>query len=86
MFGLGFLEIAGLVILGVLLFGKGLPGIAQSLGKSIVGFKQGLKGIEDDLDGPPRSEPRPEAAGSTAARPPQRVASAPKFEDVASST
>lgn len=34
----------------LLLFGKRLPGAMRSLGKSIVEFKKGVKGIEDDSE------------------------------------
>jgi sec-independent protein translocase protein TatA len=36
--------------IGLLLFGKRLPEVGRSLGKGIVEFKKGLKGIEDDID------------------------------------
>src|SRR3954463_3547295 len=36
--------------LGLLIFGKRLPEVGRSLGKGIVEFKKGLKGIEDDID------------------------------------
>lgn len=39
-----------LAILGLLLFGKRLPEVGKSLGKSIVEFKKGLRGIEEDID------------------------------------
>jgi sec-independent protein translocase protein TatA len=35
---------------GLLIFGKRLPEVGRSLGKGIVEFKKGLKGIEDDID------------------------------------
>lgn len=64
--------------LGVLLFGKRLPEVGRSLGKGIMEFKKGLKGLEDDIDSPyDRSETRLEPP-----RPPQRItATTPKFED-----
>ena len=37
-------------VIGLLLFGKRLPEVGRSLGKGIVEFKKGLKGIEDDID------------------------------------
>jgi sec-independent protein translocase protein TatA len=37
-------------IIGLLLFGKRLPEVGRSLGKGIVEFKKGLKGIEDDVE------------------------------------
>jgi sec-independent protein translocase protein TatA len=36
--------------IGLLLFGKRLPDVGRSLGRSIVEFKKGIKGIEDDID------------------------------------
>ena len=78
--GLGTQEIMLLLVLGVLLFGRNLPQLGRSLGKTVTEFKRGVKGLEDD-----GLEP---AAGTTRTvdpepvRPPQRVtSSAPKFED-----
>jgi len=69
-----------LLIVGVLLFGRRLPEIGKYLGKGLVEFKKGLKGLEDDLD--VSTTPRHEPAALEAPRPPQRVtAQAPKFED-----
>jgi sec-independent protein translocase protein TatA len=88
-FGLGIPEIVVLAILGVLLFGRKLPEISKYLGKSIIEFKKGMRGLEDNLDdggyasGPAANHPAP----SEAIRPPQRVvATAPKFEDSPAST
>ncbi len=39
-----------IAILGVLLFGKRLPEVGRSLGKSFVEFKKGVQGIEDDIN------------------------------------
>jgi sec-independent protein translocase protein TatA len=39
-----------LAFLGLLIFGKRLPEVGKSLGKSIVEFKKGLKGMEDDIN------------------------------------
>jgi sec-independent protein translocase protein TatA len=38
------------LIVAVLLFGKRLPEVGRSLGKGIVEFKKGIRGIEDELD------------------------------------
>lgn len=35
---------------GLLLFGKRLPEVGRSLGKGIVEFKKGLKGIGDEIE------------------------------------
>lgn len=34
----------------LLLFGNRLPSVMRSLGKGIVEFKKGVKGIEDEMD------------------------------------
>jgi sec-independent protein translocase protein TatA len=39
-----------LAAIGVLLFGKRLPEVGRSLGKSLTEFKKGLKGIEDEVE------------------------------------
>jgi len=72
-----------LLLIGVVLFGRKLPEVGKYLGKGIVEFKKGLKGLEDDFDGSVQSSPpRHEPAALEAPRPPQRVATtAPKFED-----
>ena len=85
-FVLSEVQILILLVIGILLFGRRLPEIGRSLGKGIVEFKKGLKGMEDETDAggslsspAPRQEPALEQP-----RPPQRVsASAPKFEEPA---
>ena len=44
--GFNWLVIA---IIGLLIFGKRLPEVGKSLGKGIVEFKKGLKGVEDEI-------------------------------------
>ncbi len=81
--GLGTGEIIVLLIIGVLLFGRKLPDVGRYLGKGIVEFKKGIKGIEDDVEGSsPAAAAPPVSAPAEPPRPPQRIAtSAPKFED-----
>lgn len=78
--GLGYPEMIGLLVLGVLLFGRRLPEVGRYLGKGIVEFKKGLKGLEDEVEtgtASLRQDPVVEAP-----RPPQRVTTTvPKFED-----
>ena len=74
---LGPMEMMVVMIVAVLLFGKRLPEVGRSLGKGIVEFKKGIRGIEDDFDAPTsstvrRAEPTP-AVDSVAV-------SVPKFE------
>ena len=45
--------------LGLLIFGKRLPEVGRSLGKGIVEFKKGLKGIEDDVEQVDRDTDKP---------------------------
>ena len=52
-------------VIAVLLFGKRLPEVGRSLGKGLVEFKKGLRGMEDEFDisGPePSSSSRTELA------------------------
>lgn len=37
-------------LVAFLLFGNRLPSVMRSLGRSVVEFKKGVAGIEDDLD------------------------------------
>lgn len=56
MFVLGFFQNIGmpeglmLLAVGLLLFGKRLPEVGRGLGKGIVEFKRGLKGISDEVE------------------------------------
>jgi sec-independent protein translocase protein TatA len=71
-----------LAVIGILLFGKRLPEVGRSLGKGIVEFKKGLKGLEDEVDTGSTAAPTQQAPALEPPRPPQRVtATAPKFED-----
>ena len=79
--GLGTPEILIILVIGVLLFGRRLPEVGRSLGKGIVEFKKGLKGLEDEVD--ITSVMRNEPSALEPPRPPQRVqTNVPKFEDV----
>jgi sec-independent protein translocase protein TatA len=44
MFGLGMAEILVICIIGLVLFGNRLPGVARSLGKSLMEFRKELNG------------------------------------------
>lgn len=39
-----------ILVIGLLLFGKRLPEVGRNLGKGIVEFKKGIKGVEDDVE------------------------------------
>jgi len=66
-------------VIALLLFGKRLPEVARSLGKGIVEFKKGVRGIEEEID--TSTDRRPVTAQSRPiAEEPRNDAVAPKFE------
>jgi sec-independent protein translocase protein TatA len=86
LFQLSPMEILIILGLGVLLFGRKLPDVGRYLGKGIVEFKKGLKGLEDEADTASSMAPRHETPSLEAPRPPQRVVTtAPKFEETPNS-
>ena len=81
LFGFGFapgpMEMIIILLIAVLLFGKRLPEVGRSLGKGLVEFKKGVRGIEDEFD----------STASASSTPPAHEdvddhdeATAPKFE------
>ena len=56
-FAPGPMEMIIILLIAVLLFGKRLPEVGRSLGKGLVEFKKGIRGIEDEV----------QSAGSSAA-------------------
>ncbi len=51
MFGMpGGWEWIVILIVALLIFGKRLPDVMRSIGKGIVEFKKGVRGIEEDVD------------------------------------
>lgn len=46
----GHWEMLAILAIGLLLFGKRLPEVGRSLGRSIVEFKKGVKGIQDEIE------------------------------------
>lgn len=57
---LGAPELLIFAFVMVLLFGHRLPSVMRSLGRGVVEFKKGVKGIEDDLDEAERESKRVE--------------------------
>src|SRR5881398_90990 len=83
--GLSPMEVLIIAGLGVLLFGRKLPEVGRYLGKGIIEFKKGMKGLEDDADGGyTGAAPPPPPQHQEVPRPPQRItSSAPRFDDPA---
>lgn len=48
--GIGPMEMVIVLVIAVLLFGKRLPEVGRSLGKGIIEFKKGVRGIEDEVE------------------------------------
>ena len=81
MFGLGPMEIMIVGVIAVLLFGKRLPEVAKSMGKSFTEFKKGVRGIEDEIHSTSYSAPSTSSYSNKYAVADEREeATAPKFE------
>src|SRR5215468_4425721 len=66
-------EMMMVMLVAVLLFGKRLPEVGRSLGKGIVEFKKGIRGIEDEFES---------ASSGVPSRRPEPVREAPPHDDV----
>lgn len=65
-----------ILVIGLLLFGRRLPEVGRSLGRGIVEFKKGIKGIEDEIESassppPSRSATQPPPEGREPAATPR---------------
>jgi sec-independent protein translocase protein TatA len=81
---LGMVEMLVVMGVAVLLFGKRLPEVGRSLGKGIIEFKKGLRGVEDEFDfssaGPSKSSRHTEDRARTTTDGAPAESSVPKFE------
>lgn len=67
----GPLEIGLLLVVALLLFGKRLPEVMRSMGRGVVEFKKGIRGIEDDVEsesGKPSSHVSSSSSAGTTTR------------------
>ncbi len=64
-------ELVLILIVALLLFGKRLPDVARSFGKSIVEFKKGIRDVQNDVEEVNRQVTRsPEVLPESPKRPP----------------
>jgi sec-independent protein translocase protein TatA len=76
MFGLpGWAEILVIAFVGLLIFGKRLPDVARSLGKSVVEFKKGIRDISSEVDNASQRKDKPSALESQPTKPPTETPS-----------
>ena len=80
--GVGPAEMLFFGVIALLLFGKKLPEVARSLGKGVIEFKKGMRGIEDELDTSSHSSYRHETSNYSRPAPKDESveSTAPKFE------
>ncbi len=58
MFGLGYPEVIGILVLVLILFGaKRLPELARSLGQGVKEFRKSVKEISEDVESSESSPP-----------------------------
>jgi sec-independent protein translocase protein TatA len=68
------------LVIGVLLFGKNLPNVGRSLGKSLMEFKKGLNDIKREVDVASYEQPASKRAVKQYAADDYDEPTAPKFE------
>ena len=54
---IGTTELVIIAVIALLIFGRRLPDVARSVGKSIVEFKKGIRDVKGDIDDQSRLEP-----------------------------
>jgi len=61
-------ELLVILVIGLLIFGRRLPEVGRRVGRSIVEFKKGVKGIEDDVDAESKSTSKAQLDDQSVAR------------------
>jgi len=74
------MEMAIVGVIAVLMFGKRLPEVGRSLGKSIVEFKKGMADIKSEVDGAANASSAPARVSHRNSIDDYEEATAPKFE------
>ncbi len=77
----GTTELIIIAVIALLIFGRRLPDVARSVGKSIVEFKKGIRDVKGEIDvkssseQQPKIEHKPETKDPAASEPPTDAAS-----------
>ena len=71
-------EMIIILVIAVLLFGKRLPEVGRSLGKGIIEFRKGIRGMEEEIES--ATSPTDEAISYNEPVDDSQEATAPKFE------
>lgn len=79
-FSPGPMELMVVGVIALLLFGKRLPEVARSLGKGLVEFKKGIRGIEDEVDSATYAPSEPVSTSRPVPSEEAAATTAPKFE------
>ena len=53
----GMPEMVIIAVIALIIFGRRLPDVARSVGKSIVEFKKGIREVKDDIEDQSRLDP-----------------------------
>jgi sec-independent protein translocase protein TatA len=84
MFGLGPMEMLIVGVIAVLLFGNKLPEVGRSLGRSLVEFKKGMSGIQEEIHAASSSDSSSSRSTASSAKyneiDDRDEATAPKFD------
>lgn len=83
--GIGTGELLIVGVIALILYGAKLPEVARSLGKGLVEFKKGIRGIEDEITGAGNNYYQNNSAASSSSSRPiaeddRLETNAPKFE------
>ena len=76
----GWAEIGILLVIGLLIFGKRLPEVGRNLGRSIIEFKKGIKGIDDEINAEAERKPTDQIEGADSDETPAKITPDPASE------
>ncbi len=68
MFSLGTSEILVILVVALVVFGKRLPDVARSVGKTVAEFRRGLQGLQRDFEQEMTRDERAARSGAAAVR------------------